>query len=50
MDDFQDDPHEPDEHQRQTDHPDDGQDTETLLKHADADMYARKQATDVRPD
>ena len=26
-------------------YPDDGQDTETLLKHADADMYARKQAT-----
>lgn len=25
-------------------YPDDGQDTETLLKHADADMYARKQA------
>ncbi|MFN3303337.1 MAG: diguanylate cyclase domain-containing protein [Roseateles sp.] len=24
--------------------PDDGQDTESLLKHADADMYARKQA------
>lgn len=24
-------------------YPDDGQDTETLLKHADADMYARKQ-------
>lgn len=25
-------------------YPDDGQDTESLLKHADADMYARKQA------
>jgi len=25
-------------------YPDDGQDTETLLRHADADMYARKQA------
>jgi len=28
-------------------YPDDGQDTETLLKHADADMYARKQAPDA---
>jgi diguanylate cyclase (GGDEF)-like protein len=31
-------------------YPDDGQDTETLLRHADADMYARKQASQSRPD
>ena len=32
-------------------YPDDGQDTETLLRHADADMYARKQqSSDADPD
>lgn len=31
-------------------YPDDGQDTESLLKHADADMYARKQAAEADPD
>ncbi len=27
-------------------YPDDGQDTESLLRHADADMYSRRQQTD----
>ena len=31
-------------------YPDDGQDTESLLRHADADMFARKQAQPQEPD
>ncbi len=30
--------------------PEDGQDLETLLKCADADMYARKQSSAAKPD